>query len=121
MSGNAATGEGSYDLPNGGGLFSYRSELAFMNSILWRDEPNEVYVDPEAVGDPVFTHCDVQGGYPGVGNIDADPGFRSYADFDCVLWPGSPCIDAAPGEDDGPARSHEPGADNTDMHLFSSR
>jgi hypothetical protein len=31
--------------------------------------------------------------------IDAAPHFRTRLGFDCVLWPGSPCIDS--GADDG--------------------
>ncbi|MHC4770157.1 MAG: choice-of-anchor Q domain-containing protein, partial [Planctomycetota bacterium] len=37
-------------------------------------------------------YSDVQGGYAGPGNIDADP---LFADADGRLGPGSPCIDAA--------------------------
>ena len=42
---------------------------------------------------PDVTYSDVQGGYPGVGNIDADPHFVN-APNDVSLLISSPCIDA---------------------------
>jgi hypothetical protein len=46
---------------------------------------------------PTVTYSDIQGGYPGVGNIDADPLFVDAAGGDLRLSTGSPCIDAANG------------------------
>ena len=40
------------------------------------------------------TYSDVQGGYAGTGNIDADPLFVNAASGDLHLMTGSPCIDA---------------------------
>jgi hypothetical protein len=42
----------------------------------------------------VISYCDVQGGWEGVGNIDADPLFVDPDNGDYRLSPGSPCIDA---------------------------
>ena len=39
-------------------------------------------------------YSDVQSGWPGQGNIDADPLFVDPANGDLRLVPGSPCIDA---------------------------
>jgi len=71
------------------------------NSIIWGnagrqiDRANEVH------------YCDVQGGWPGVGNINADPLFADPAANDYHLLLESPCIDrgdptfqAPPGEVD---------------------
>jgi predicted outer membrane repeat protein len=84
----------------GGGLFSrYGSTLT--NCILWGDSPQEVAAE---VAFPVLSYCDVQGGWPGEGNIDADPLFIDADGPDHVpgteddnlrLAAGSPCIDAA--------------------------
>jgi hypothetical protein len=71
------------------------------NSILWGDTPSEIWSDSAG---PVVTYCDVQGGWPGEGNIYADPLLvdpdgpdndpNTWEDNDYRLNPGSPCIDA---------------------------
>lgn len=72
-----------------------------VNCILWGDMPVEIWVESAS---PCVTYCDVQGGWTGVGNINADPLFRdphgpdgdpsTLADNDYRLSAGSPCIDA---------------------------
>ena len=44
-------------------------------------------------------HSDVEGGFSGTGNIDADPQFVNVAAGDYRLQPGSPCVDAGTAED----------------------
>ena len=60
----------------GGGVYSsYESSPTIENSILWEDSALE---DPEiflSSGSLVVTYSDVQGGWPGDGNIDDDPLF----------------------------------------------
>jgi hypothetical protein len=72
----------------GGGMLNESSSSRLTNCILWDDTPEEIYVSG---GTPVITYSDVQGGWPGEGNIEADP---LFADADCRLQLGSPCIDA---------------------------
>ena len=91
----------------GGGMYNWDSSLNLTNCILWGDTPEEIYVDG---GMTVITYSNVQGGWEGNGNIDADPCFvqpgywdtngtptdandDSWIDGDYYLLPTSPCID----------------------------
>lgn len=53
----------------------------------------------------VAAYCDVQGGWPGEGNLDADPKFCDLEGGDFGLCCGSPCVDAGdpgkPYDEDG--------------------
>jgi hypothetical protein len=63
-----------------------------LNSILWNNTPAEIV--ELAPGGAVVTHSNIHGGWPGVGNIKADPLFGNIAALDFSLSPGSLCIDA---------------------------
>jgi predicted outer membrane repeat protein len=75
----------------GGGIYSYHCSPVLNNCILWGDTPGEIHVESNT---PVITYSDVQGGWPGQGNIDADPLFADPNNADYHLLPDSPCIDA---------------------------
>ena len=84
VSGNSAEG--------GGGIFFRSSFSTVTNCILWG---NDAHVGPEinlSSGSVVVTYSDVQGGWPGEGNIDSDPLFIGGGDYHLTV--GSPCIDA---------------------------
>ncbi|HOO15497.1 MAG TPA: right-handed parallel beta-helix repeat-containing protein [Phycisphaerae bacterium] len=75
----------------GGGLaFSY-SRGTLVNSIIWANSGDQIYRTSSTVS---VTYCDVQGGFSGVGNKNADPCFVDAAAGDYRLAAGSPCIDA---------------------------
>ncbi len=69
--------------------------ITLTNDILYNDtapDGNEIYSDSSTA---LTTYCDIQGGFAGNGNFDADPQFVSNTvPFDLRLTAGSPCIDA---------------------------
>ena len=85
ITGNSA----SISYYGGGGIFCYASNPSLMNCILWNDLPQEIYV---LSGSVTVNYSDIQGGWTGTGNINANPLFIGSGDFH--LQPGSPCIDA---------------------------
>jgi parallel beta-helix repeat protein/predicted outer membrane repeat protein len=96
---------GNANSHGGGGVGCYLSGPTLIHCILWRDTPEEIYVSSGGVS---ATYCDVQGGWAGAGNIDADPLFAdpdgpdgdpaTWEDNDYRLTAGSPCIDAGDPE-----------------------
>ncbi|MHC4643068.1 MAG: right-handed parallel beta-helix repeat-containing protein, partial [Planctomycetota bacterium] len=72
---------GNWATDNGGALYFDGPDGAkITNCILWSDTPQEIY--PDLLGNEiVITYNDVQGGWPGQGNIDVDPCF-----FDAGYW-----------------------------------
>ncbi len=77
---------------SGGAVVSDSSSIMMLvNCILWGDRPREI--EPGWTG-PLAMYSDVQGGWAGTGNIDADPLFLDPTSGDYRLASGSPCIDA---------------------------
>lgn len=58
-----------------------------INCIVWQCEAPFSYVDD-------VMYSNVEGGYPGIGNFDEDPGFVWLEPFDFHLLDSSSCIDA---------------------------
>ncbi|MBI4557841.1 MAG: PKD domain-containing protein [Candidatus Hydrogenedentes bacterium] len=80
LSGNsAATGNGIFSRDDG-------SSPTVTNCILWDAAL------PEISGPSTVTYSDIQGGYTGTGNINADPRFVNVSNGDLHLRGGSPCI-----------------------------
>lgn len=78
---NLAGGEGH-------AIASVSEQASLINSILWGD-PQDQIVD--FTGNLSVTFSDVRGGWPGIGNIDADP--RLVQPGSIRLGGSSPCID----------------------------
>jgi hypothetical protein len=88
----------------GGGFYNLlSSDPVVTNSILWNDSPDEIVDDGSA---STVNHSCVQGGFPGVNNIDADPLFVNEAGGDFHLTYPSPC--RAAGDNNAPGL---PGSD----------
>ncbi len=92
--GGQAIHSAEYSDPNAGNQL-YEDATNIINTILWGNGTEEIGLN-NAV--PVVTYSDVEGGYTGDGNIDADPLFVNSAGGDLHLQAGSPCIGAADPE-----------------------
>ncbi len=78
---------------NGAGLNeSHGSTPNVVQCIVFGNQGSEIY------GDHSVSYSNVEGGYPGEGNVTADPLFVNSAGGDYHLSPASPCIDAGDSE-----------------------
>ena len=79
----------------GGGIGFEICTPPVTNCIIFDNRAEE---DPQlCVSSSMVTFCNIQGGYPGEGNIDADPLFvldYHLSQSPCQLWDHSPCVDA---------------------------
>ena len=97
-----------------GGAAHIDGSAQFVNSVFWGDFPQEIRVRTGAIQ---VSHCNVQGGWPGPGNLDSDPRFQDRSSGNYHIEDGSPCIDAgtlesAPEQDrDGDPRPTGAGID----------
>ncbi|SVB87380.1 uncharacterized protein METZ01_LOCUS240234, partial [marine metagenome] len=91
VSGNSSTYGGSIGVGEGG-------NVNLTNSILWSNTDGTEEVDGEVIleldGSLTANYNDIEGGYGGFANIDADPLFTNPDSGDFTLQQGSPCIDA---------------------------
>ena len=75
----------------GGGLYTWLAEPVVKNTIFWNNTAGTFFPEIRTIGgSPLILYCDVEGGYPGTGNIDRDPYFVGGGDYH--LEAGSPCI-----------------------------
>ena len=103
---NCTIGENSSD-DGGGGVYCSYGGVTLTNCVLWGDNPQEIVVESGSVA--VVTYSDIQGNWPGIGNIDTDPRFvdPDGQDDDSDTWEDnnyrlsveSPCVDE--GSNDG--------------------
>jgi parallel beta-helix repeat protein len=66
---------GNFASQRGSAIFGYNCNSILTNCILWGNTPSEIYV--YGGGTAVVTYSDIQGGWPGAGNIDSNPLFAN--------------------------------------------
>jgi hypothetical protein len=88
----------------GGAVF----DGALTSSIAWNNMPDQL------AGTTTASYCDVQGGFTGTGNLDADPRFWDEGGRDWHLLPSSPCIDAG-----DPFATPDEDSSRADMGAFA--
>ena len=77
----------------GGAIYSgYNSNPQITNSIIWNN--SSLNGEDETGGTATVSYSDVNNGYSGTGNIDAEPCFIDPSNDDYHLLNTSPCIDA---------------------------
>ena len=74
------------------GVYLTGSTSTIINTIVWDNTGDAIAVS--STGTPLVVYSDIQGGYPGEGNIDTDPLFADAAAGDYALLPCSPAIDS---------------------------
>ncbi len=90
FSGNSAGTGGP--APGGGGIYGETSAvITVINSILWDNSPEQIKLVDSATA--TVSYSDVQGSWPGIGNIPFDPEFVDPVALDFRLQDSSPCID----------------------------
>jgi len=131
------TFRGNVAVNGGGGMisideFGFHSNTVLNNSVFWGNAPDQIVGESGAV--MTVSHSNVQGGWPGVGNINAEPlfadadgpdGIPGTTDDDLRLQFGSPCIDtgdnaalpADVGDLDGDGDTLEPIPFDLDGHA----
>lgn len=117
--GNTLEGDASVNVAYGC-IVSKNSTPTLLNTIIWNNSQPAISVDnlltyPNRL--PVVTYCDVQQGYPGSGNINADPLLVDPDAGEFHLQAGSSCIDsgsnlnAPPTDREGTARPRDGNGD----------
>jgi len=90
---NCTISENAVFESTGGGIYcDYHSSITVLNSILWKDSPDEIVVSHSS--DALVSYSNIQGGFEGEGNISEDPKFADSENIDFHLTFNSPSIDA---------------------------
>jgi len=100
----------------GGALWAQTSNILAGNNILWRDTTaqgqSEIYLY-YVHNMYEFRYNDIQGGFPGDGNIDVDPAFIDPDNGNFHLMANSPCVDTG-----DPRSPLDPDSTRADMGAY---
>lgn len=105
--GNSATGTGSTTAGRGGAIMVNAAPTVIQNNIIWQNSQavsGQLYL---AGIETTVMYNDIQGGFSGVGNINAEP---LFADSEYNLSASSPCVDTG-----NPASPLDPDGTRADM------
>lgn len=83
----------------GGGIYSLNAQPTVVNCIVWGNTGPGLYAYPPT--GILVDHSNIQGGWPGTGNINADPYFVEPESGDCHISYESPCRDT--GDNNAPS------------------
>jgi hypothetical protein len=100
----------NYAGEKGSCFYIVHSNVTISNSIIWGNTPQQIVV--ASGNDPIVVYCDVQGKWPGEGNIDSDPLF-AYMGY----WADSNDPNLMPTEPNDPNAVWIEG----DYHLMSMK
>jgi len=90
MVNNTITNNSTVGTLGGSGISSISSTVKILNSIIWGNLPSS---NPQIDGAAFVNYTNVEGGFDGTGNIDADPMFIDQTNF-YLNSSNSPCVDA---------------------------
>lgn len=95
----------------GGGLTVNNCSTVVSNNIIWSNSGSQIHLIGTATA--TVTYTDIQDGWDGEGNINADPLFQGGEPYSYKLTTFSPCIDAG-----DPSSPHDPDDTRADMGAF---
>ena len=90
-------------------MYVKTATVMLKNSILWGNQPSSIHYDQL----PAVTYSIVQGGFPGIGNLDVGPRWFAPWNDDLHLNATSPAIDAG-----DPTALPDPDGSIADMGRF---
>ena len=87
----------------GGGVIgiSENAHIDLTNSIVWNNSGENNFGSTDGTGSINITYSDIDGGFDGEGNIDADPLFTDASGGDYSITQDSPCKDTGTADTDG--------------------
>jgi hypothetical protein len=103
----------------GGAIANYNNANSTITNCVARGNTAPEILNSDSTSRAFVTYSNIQGGFPGIGNIDADPKFANAAAGDLHILSGSPSIDAANGnaapatDMEGKPRVDDPATPNT--------
>ncbi len=91
------------------------ADLIFVSSILWNDQSQEIVNED---GNVSVSYSNVQGAWPGNGNINSNPNFCNVGSNDYTLAENSPCVGA--GQDGANMGAYGVGCGIIDLKIYVS-